>query len=538
MRRDRSDADGDRRRNRRRPVDETDGERPAAGAAGETTDAGADGGLASDLGWLAVGVIVGAIAAAAVSASLGPALGSLGSLGGDGATAIDRGDLTLPDETSRLHDRGVTGSNVTVGVLDATGFDADNPALRDRVVAARSFGRGNHVANGGVNAHGTAAAVTVAATAPDADLLLANADSPDGAVRGLQWLVDRDADVVVVQFNRLGAPDDGTAPLSRAVTSAREAGTLVVAPTGNQARGHWSGPLDPGGDGSHEFPDGARNYLGPLSSSQSSTAGSARAWLTWNGTAATDLDLTLELYRSSPEGPELVARSERVEPDAPRPGRVEVERLDASVEPGAHFVIVRIEEGAGAASASDVRLDLDSPTHGFEQARPAGSVAAPATARGVLAVGAYDVDSDGVTAHSGRGPTTDGRRGVDVVAPVGAWSEWPGRGETGTSVAAAYAGGTAALALDAAPSLGPDGVERALESSAVDVGPAGADPVAGRGRIDADAAVGRVAPAQAVRTDRSIPVLESLALLAGPLVAVAAAAGRSFGATADWRRDG
>ncbi|WP_459194778.1 S8 family serine peptidase [Halosimplex sp. J119] len=515
-----------------REVGSGNDERSAVDAAGGIMEAGENGGIPTDLGWLAVGVIVGAIAAAAALAALGPALGALGA---DDSTTVDRGNLTLPEETSGLHDRGITGSNVTVGVLDATGFDADNPALRDRVVAARSFGQRNRLANGGVNGHGTAAAVTVAATAPDADLLLANANSPDGAVRGLQWLVDRDADVVVVQFNRLGAPDDGTAPLSRAVTNAREAGTVVVAPTGNQARGHWSGSLSPE-DGSHEFPDGARNYLEPLAPSRSATAGQARVWLTWNGTAETDLDLTLELYRSGPSGPELVARSERVEPAAPRSGHVEVERLKTSVEPGSHFVTVRIDGGSARASASDVRLDLESPTHSFEQARPAGSVASPATAQGALAVGAYDVESGNVMAHSGRGPTTDGRRGVDVVAPVGFWDEWPGRGGTGTSAAAAYAGGTAALAMDADPSLGPDGVERALESSATDVGPASADPIAGRGLLDAGATVDSVASPSAGRPDRSLRDIVPLALLVGPLFAVVAA-GRGRGSDTSRRRD-
>ncbi|MFC7195894.1 S8 family serine peptidase [Halosimplex aquaticum] len=494
-------------------------------------DAGDGGGLVADLGWVAVGLVVGALLAAAVSASLGLALGSIG---GDDATVVDRGNLTLPDEATRLHDRGVTGSNVTVGVLDATGFDTDHPALRDRVVAARTFGRANHVTNGGVNSHGTAAAITVAATAPDADLLLANANSPGSAVRGVQWLVDRGADVVVVEFNRLGAPDDGTAPLSRAATRARETGTLVVAPTGNHARGHWAGSLRPDGEGTHEFPDGVRNELLPLSS-RSSTAGPVELWLTWTDGADRDVDLTLELYRAAPDGPERVATSERVERDAPRSARAESERVETSVGPGSYFVAVRVDSGSESA-ASDVRLEVESTTHGLEQARRAGSVAAPATARGVLGVGAYDGDSDAVAAYSGRGPTADGRRGVDVVAPVGLWDEWPGRGDTGTSVAAAYAGGAAALALDANPSLGPDGVQRALESSAGGVGPPGVDPVAGHGRLDASAAVGRIAPDSTAETEHRPSILGPLALLAAPLLGAASAVlGR--GSQADWRRD-
>ncbi|WP_436923560.1 S8 family serine peptidase [Halosimplex amylolyticum] len=496
-------------------------------------DASDDAGLFADLGWLAVGVVVGALAAAAVSASLGLALGSIG---GDDGPTVERDNLTLPDGAGEAHDRGVTGSNVTVGVLDATGFATDHPMLQNRVVAARAFGPGNSVGNGGVNAHGTAAATTVAATAPDADLLLANADSPEAAVRAVQWLVDRGADVVVVEFNRLGAPDDGTAPLSRAATRARDAGVLVVAPTGNQARGHWTGSLQPDRDGRHEFSDGVRNGLVPLSPSGSSTAGPADLWMTWTDQTGDDVDLTLELYRDGPAGPERVATSEPVRRDVPRSNRTESERIETSVGPGSYYVTVRVDSGPESASASDVRLEIESTTHGFEQARPAGSVAAPATARGVLSVGAYDGDTGDVTVHSGRGPTADGRRGVDVVAPVGIWDEWPGRGATGTSVAAAYAGGTAALVLDADPSLGPDGVERALESSATGADRGTADSVAGHGRLDARTAVERVASDSAGRTERALPGIAPLALLAAPLLGVASIA-RGRAHAVDWRRD-
>lgn len=446
----------------------------------------------ADVGWLAVGLIVGALLASALSASLVPALGSVG---GDDDVTVDRSNLTLPAGVDRLHERGVTGSDVTVGVIDATGFDPGHPALRDSVVAARSFGRGNTVENGGVNAHGTAAAVTVAATAPDADLLVANADSPESARRAVAWLVDRDVDVVVLQFSRLGAPDDGTAPLSRAATKARQSGVVVVAPTGNLARGHWEGPFRPGDDGTHRFPDGPRNELRPLGSSREGPAGQASLWLTWDG----DVDLRMTLYRVTPAGPERVAVSEPV-----RDRRVSTERIRTNLRTGTHFVTVTAQDGSAVERARDTALELQSPTHEFDQASPNGSLAAPATAHGVFAVGGYDAATETVTAESGRGPTADGRRGVDVVAPVGLWERWPGTGSAGTSVAAAYAGGTAALALDVDSSLAPGHVERSLAAAAEPVGPATTDRRAGHGRLNPVGSVERVSSTPNATGDRAL----------------------------------
>ena len=59
----------------------------------------------------------------------------------------------------------------------------------------------------------------------------------------------------------------------------------------------------------------------------------------------------------------------------------------------------------------------------------------------------------------------------------------------GTSMAAPHVSGLAALLWAVAPGLSPDGVQTAIESTAVDKGAAGWDPYYGHGRIDALAAV-------------------------------------------------
>jgi serine protease AprX len=102
----------------------------------------------------------------------------------------------------------------------------------------------------------------------------------------------------------------------------------------------------------------------------------------------------------------------------------------------------------------------------------------------VLTVGALD-GTDSVAAFSSRGPVagTD-RFGVDLVAPddVALPGASPG---AGSSYAAPYVAGTAALLVEARPSLTPREVRMVLRNSATDLGPAGRDVASGYGRLDA-----------------------------------------------------
>jgi subtilisin family serine protease len=77
---------------------------------------------------------------------------------------------------------------------------------------------------------------------------------------------------------------------------------------------------------------------------------------------------------------------------------------------------------------------------------------------------------------------------------------------SGTSFAAAYVSGVAALVLQRAPGLGPDAVRHILESTAKDLGPAGKDPQFGAGLVDALSAIMAVqANAAGASTDTSQP---------------------------------
>ncbi len=396
---------------------------------------------------------------------------------------------------TELHDRGVTGEGVTVGVIDE-GFRLSSPAIADQVSAYRAFGET------GDDLHGTAVADVVSDTAPGAELHLA-AVGPTTNRReyreAVQWLRASGADVVVDAGSYLGSVGG-----VRDVASTAADDVVFVTSTGNYAQRHWTGVHRPvsdrtdivAADGDWEAPladggptvdewlragdrlsgptDGGtptalewvrfggdrRNHLG-----DGTVAGRVTVSASWSGEANYDL----YLVRQTSAGEVVWARSTE---DAA--GR---EHLSTVVPRGRYAVAVGYDGGADGAT----RLEVFA-SHRLETNTPAGSLTAPATAEGVIAVGAAADRGTGAAAFSSRGPTPDGHHGVDLVAP----DDGPGQG--GTSFAAPYAAGTVALLKSEYGSVETTRVGTVVATAAEDVGPAGVDPVTGHGRLDAVAA--------------------------------------------------
>ncbi|HYJ60146.1 MAG TPA: S8 family serine peptidase [Actinomycetota bacterium] len=139
-----------------------------------------------------------------------------------------------------------------------------------------------------------------------------------------------------------------------------------------------------------------------------------------------------------------------------------------------------------------------------------GSVASPASATGVITVGAVAEwsapagqpwRSEGIylAPFSSRGPTIDGRIKPDVVAPgvsiAAASANSPDSYEVkdGTSMASPFIAGLAALLLDRQPTWTPAQVKSTITTTAKDAGPSGADPDWGAGLVDGLAAVSAAA---------------------------------------------
>lgn len=368
---------------------------------------------------------------------------------------------------TEIHDAGVTGANVSVGVIEPTGFDLD--ALGAGVVAARAFGSGKTLVNGGVNEHGTTVARTIGRVAPDSNRYLAAFDEEADFREAVRWMADQDVDVVVVPAAFYGKPGDGTAWSSQAVQRLAR-NTVVVAAAGNVGTGSWQGTLETGADrvGRPRDPETGRKLSLRVSTPRT------QVWLSWQNP---DARYSLRIVRNNT----TVATSKPYPADA-----VPNEVLDARLNPGRYEVVVQRQ---GTATSETLRLQT--PTDAVEPANSTGSLVSPATARGVIVVGAFDQVAGRVPPYSSRGPTLDGRTGVDVVAP-----ERPLDGQVddsdGTSYAAARTAGLAALVLSADPERPPHGVESTIEQSAWDIGEPGPDRRSGAGLIRPGHAIARI----------------------------------------------
>jgi subtilisin family serine protease len=354
-----------------------------------------------------------------------------------------------------LHAANVTGKNVTVGVIDAD-FRVSHPGIADGVGAYRSFD------SEGDWRHGTAVASVVADTAPGARLHLAaigGSTTPEEYRRAVRWLLDSGADVVVDAGSYYAQPGDGSGEIARVAADAADE-TVFVTSTGNHARRYWAGNHS---DGEWvAFDDGADgNYLNegePFS-------GRVDVSVRWDDWPETDTDYDVYLLRHRDGGRDAVVARSTGRGDKP------FEHLETTVPRGRYYVSVRaVDPGNGTD-----RVELFSTRN--LTVRSTDGLGAPATVNGVVAVGAC---RNG-TVRPFSAP------GADLVAPDAALARGVDAGG-GTSFAAPYVAGVAALAIDASPGRSPETVRTQLFESAVDVGPEGVDRRSGYGRVNASAA--------------------------------------------------
>jgi subtilisin family serine protease len=116
----------------------------------------------------------------------------------------------------------------------------------------------------------------------------------------------------------------------------------------------------------------------------------------------------------------------------------------------------------------------------------------PAADQNVIAVTATDMDDKQLAQANRGGYIAVAAPGADilVIAPDAAY-----RLSSGTSFAAAYVTGIAALMLERKPALNMDALKKALQSTARDLGPNGRDDLFGAGLVDAYRAILAVDPA-------------------------------------------
>jgi subtilisin family serine protease len=371
---------------------------------------------------------------------------------------------------SRVHEAGITGEGVRVGVIDG-GFQAGHTAIDDQVAAYRSFDRRGTAGGQIAASHGTAVAEVVGETAPGSDLYLADvgtAPTGDDYAAAVDWLLANDVDVVVDSGSYFTDTDGNTSAITAVAENASRQGVVFVTSAGNYGDRHWAGSGAVAGDadtagresGWVEF---AENTEGNLLAGGDPVRGEVSLRLRWTGEA----DYDLYLYRHLGNGDaRVVAKS--VERQASNDSVANSESIDVAVPRGTYYAAVHAHDADESA-----RLRLFSLHQSLAHADARGSLLAPATSGEVIAVGA--TGPNGTPREYSSLGVDDAA--VDLAAPDGVQTRAAGE-FNGTSAAAPYVAGTAALVEARHPGLSPTQVETILEQTAD-----------GRRSVDAYAAV-------------------------------------------------
>ncbi|RRJ33122.1 S8 family serine peptidase [Halocatena pleomorpha] len=370
---------------------------------------------------------------------------------GDGRIASGVSEIAA----ERLHQRGLTGENVTVGIIDSD-FRPSHPAVASQV---RGYAT---IDPNGDGKHGTAVASVIADTAPNATLQLAAVGTTTTAeeyAAAVKWLQRSGADIIVDAGSYYAHPGNRTSNLTRIAQQAASE-TVFITSVGNHAERYWSGNRST--DSWVSFRNDTQ--INPLNNGEP-LSGSVRLTLRWDSWPTTETNYDLYLLRAQPGTDAVVAQA------TGHDGRP-FEHLQTTVPEGQYYVSIRSESD----TATMDRLELFANQE--LQYRSRGGRAAPATARGVIAVGA--VDNGAVKSFSARG--------ADVVAPDLVAIDGI-TVEDGTSFSTPYVAGTAALVLAANPGATPTEVRTTLFLTAEDVGANGIDERSGYGMVNATRAI-------------------------------------------------
>jgi hypothetical protein len=338
----------------------------------------------------------------------------------------------------QAHQNGITGEDVDVGVIDA-GFDPDNQAIASNVVDTRSFRSSTPSRQG--RAHGTSTAEVVIRTAPDTQLSLVSTGTATDIEAAIDYLKRQDVDIIVHSQGVTNIDDDGDHRFTDNINAATESGTLFVNAAGNEAQKHWEGEFrDTDGDDNHEWTASGRER-NCLPNCDTEYSGSIRVSVRWNDQGQESH------YRPALFNPVtnkyIAIGGERVlqTQSGTKYTRLNVQDLQSQ------RIVLVVNHVSGPAD-DEIEVTVPSGPQEIEQNIPASSIAAPADVPKALAVAAYQVGPRQLAPYSSRGPTDDGRTGIDVTAytNIKVTNGFYDTGVfAGTSAAAPYAGGVAAL---------------------------------------------------------------------------------------------
>ncbi len=397
-----------------------------------------------------------------------------------GSSNGSRGSLGV----QQAHQNGITGDGVKVGVIDV-GFAPDNPAIASNVATVESF-RSSQASP----AHGTSVAEIVTQTAPDSQLYLASVETATDIKAAIDSLTSQDVDIIVHSQGIPSLDDDGDHTLSDDINAATASGTLFINAAGNAAQTHWEGKFrDDNGNGSHEWTQSG-DELNCLDSCDTDYSGDVTVYVRWSDQGQVEESH----YRPSlfnPETDEYIAIDRDGVFRTPTGTKyTQLSVTDISSQP-VDLVVDRVSGPAG--DTDKIEVIVSSGPQSLERNVPESSIGAPADVKAALTVAAYERERSRLAPYSSRGPTDDGRNGIDVTGytNIEVTNDFYGTGIfRGTSAAAPYVGGVAALIEE--NQLGdqpPAEVTQTLTSSSDDIRDIGVDTASGSGVINVNNAI-------------------------------------------------
>lgn len=422
----------------------------------------------------------------------------------------------------RWQQAGFLGSGIKVGVLDPGGFKGYAAQLGSALpptVQLRAFNHTHDIEGNGEDSdidrvHGTACAAIVHSMAPQADLYLAAFDTNEEAA--VNWLLDQGVQIISASFGDPYHPPDGNSVGSRLVDQVRARGVLWVNAAGNEGARHYHDHFHADTTGATVFADGS-NTLGLQAAAQ----GYAQIILRWDDWQRHTIDY--DLYLMDAKGNE-VTHSADIQNGGSNPTQEVIHYLVEADT--AYYLVVQAAQGTPAV---DFDIFVDGPAQ-LERSEARGSLLPPADARGALAVGAVQWQTDTRADYSSEGPTSDGRLKPDLAAPAGVSSpSYLGAGGfSGTSAAAPQVAGAAALVWGSRPDQSAADVQTYLLTRALDLGTPGPDIAYGVGRLDLTALPSTNGPG-------TLPPVATPALpTVGPASTVGAAATAAAPSSSSW----
>jgi subtilisin family serine protease len=422
-------------------------------------------------------------------------------------------------QAARLHQAGVTGKGVKIGIIDL-GFHRYDELVKAGELpppkAQRLFSQSGQTGSNEV--HGTGCAEIVHDMAPEAELYLAAIDGYSAQKKlAAEWLVEQGVHIISASLGGPGYPTHGLTEADRLVDKiVSEDGVLWVNSAGNYAEKQWSGTtVDQNRNGRIDVTDNPKgdfivieHYGGPLIIKT--------LWDDWGSnpqvpTASQDVDIYLYGVDKKTQKLITVARSEN-----PQNGRAKPEEIIAGNNfPPDVYILVLIPRRV--TQAVNIRVVL---VHSQAQICPVvntGSINVPGAAHNVLAVGAVNVATGELSPYSSQGPTDDGRLKPEVSAPdnnltlaYGNSPGQPGRFQ-GTSAACPHVSGFAALLKQMNPNFSVNELRQSVIQHVRGIGEAPNNQY-GHGHIDASKV--QVAGTETEsNTDQTLSTEESLDLL-------------------------